>query len=143
MDNKKYPHSDHRQRVRAQFRKSGCENMPDLAILELLLFYAIPRRDTKPAAALLIEKYGSLRGVAEAPIEELEKIEGLGESSALLLSTLREISKRIEGKKEAPSAPLNHDEITGKILGDLRARLRPTSAQYSNTLFRRTRTPLS
>ena len=122
MDKKIYPHRDHRQRVRAQFRKNGTANMPDAAILELLLFYAIPRKDTKPLADLLLSEYGSLKGVAGADVSALEKIDGLGENSALLLSMLGEISKRVEGGKLPPVCLTRHEDIIEKICLDIKDR---------------------
>ena len=101
MENKKYPHADHRRRVREAFIKGGTAHIPDRGLLELILFYAIPRRDTNALATSLIEKYGSLKGVSEAGYDDLIKEEGIGESAALLLSTLPEISKRCG--KEAKS----------------------------------------
>ena len=120
MDKNKYPHRDHRQRVRDEFRKTGCENMPDTAILELLLFYAIPRKDTKPIAEKLIEKYGSLKGIACADPRELEAFEGMGESSSLLLSLLPEIAARAGGAKKAPDCLISPGEIAAKIYGELK-----------------------
>ncbi len=104
MSNKIYPHAAHRQRVRKAFLQSGTENIPDRGLLEFLLFYAIPRRDTNDLAALLLKEYGSLKAVLDAPYDELIKIEGIGESAALLLSSLPEISKRCDGKRISPKA---------------------------------------
>ena len=104
MGEKKYPHAAHRQRVRKTFLQSGTENIPDRGLLEFLLFYAIPRRDTNDLAALLLEKYGSLRAVLDAPYDELIKIDGIGESAALLLTSLPEISKRYGGERISPKA---------------------------------------
>ena len=99
MEKNKYPHLNHRQRVRDAFRKSGFENTGDRNLLEMLLFYAIPRRDTNPIADALLKKYGSLDAIMNAPFDELQKIDGMGESSALLLNMLPEICKRYQGKK--------------------------------------------
>lgn len=100
---KKYPHADHRQRVRKAFREAGADGMPDRGLLELLLFYSIPRRDTNSIAAELLEKYGSIKGVFDAPYDELLKTDGMGESSALLLTMLPEITRRYNGTgKDVP-----------------------------------------
>lgn len=101
---KKYPHADHRQRVRKAFRESGIDRMPDRAILEMLLFYSIPRKDTKPIAEALLEKYGTLKAVLDAPYDELISFEGMGESSALLLSMLTGVAARCSTEsKNAPA----------------------------------------
>ncbi len=69
MDKKKYPHADHRQRVRKAFREADTATVPDRSLLELLLFYSIPRRDTNALAGALLEKFGSLKAVLDAPYD--------------------------------------------------------------------------
>ncbi len=86
-------HNDHRQRVKARFRKEGLDSFEEIHVLELLLFYCIPRKDTNPLAHALLERFGSLTAVLEAPAEELEKIPGVGEHAATLLSLIMEISR--------------------------------------------------
>ena len=81
-------HDGHRARKKEQFRTHGLDAFADHEALELLLFYAIPRVDTNPIAHRLIERFGSLDGVLSAPPEELEKVEGVGESAATLLSLI-------------------------------------------------------
>ncbi|MBQ4626208.1 MAG: DNA repair protein RadC [Clostridia bacterium] len=97
-EKKNNPHQNHRARLRETFRKAGAEGMPDHNILEFLLFYSIPRKDTNEIAHRLIETFGSLKNVFEAPQERLAEVEGVGESSALLISMIPEICRRyIEG----------------------------------------------
>ena len=69
-------HDGHRQRKKEQFRQHGLESFADHEALELLLFYAIPRKDTNPIAHKLLDHFGSLSQVFEATEEELKKIEG-------------------------------------------------------------------
>ena len=64
---------------------SGLDGFADHEALELLLYYAIPRQDTNPIAHALMERYGSLSGVMAAPIEDLQKVKGIGENAAILL----------------------------------------------------------
>lgn len=91
-------HKEHRSRVRETFRKTGIENQPDHNLLEFLLFYSIPRKDTNEIAHRLIDTFGSLNGVFNATYERLLEVEGIGESSALLISTIPGICRRyIEG----------------------------------------------
>lgn len=111
MPTEKYPHQNHRQRVRESFRSTPFSEMPDISILELLLFYAIPRKNTNHIASRLIEEYGSLANVLNTPYEELIKIDGMGESGALLLSVLPEISKRFDGDAMPVSTLLEKDEL--------------------------------
>lgn len=78
-------HDGHREKMRRRFLSGGLEHFADHEALELLLFYAIPRRDTNPIAHALMERYGSLSAVLSAPVEDLQKVEGIGESAAILL----------------------------------------------------------
>ena len=72
----------HRERLKRRFLNEGLRNFEDYQALELLLFYVIPRKDTSPIARTLIQRFGSFSAVLEAPLEELKKVEGMGESSA-------------------------------------------------------------
>lgn len=95
------PHQKHRSRLRETFRKAGVEGMPDHNLLEFLLFYSIPRKDTNLIAHRLLKTFGSLNGVFDATYEQLIEVEGVGESSALLISTIPAICKKyIEGKSK-------------------------------------------
>lgn len=87
-------HDNHRNRVKATFRKSGFHGMHDHEVLELLLFYAIPRIDVNPIAHALMAHFGALHAVFEAPIEELCKIDGIGENSATLIHAMMELIRR-------------------------------------------------
>ena len=75
----------HRQRVKARFRLEGLDNFDEIHVLELLLFYCIPRQDTKPLAKRLLAHFGSLSQVLEASVEELQKVPGVGENVAVFL----------------------------------------------------------
>lgn len=86
-------HEDHRKRLKKQFRDGGLDNFSEFQILELLLFYAIPRKDTNPIAHRLIDRFGSLSQVLEAPVEELEKVDGIGPNAALLLRLITEVAR--------------------------------------------------
>ncbi len=86
-------HDGHRQRVKERFRREGLDNFSDVQVLELLLFYAVPRQDTNPIAHALLEHFGSLAQVLEAPVEELEKVPGIKENAATLLSLTTAIGR--------------------------------------------------
>ena len=77
-------HEGHRKRLRESYIKSnGSDALRDHQLLELLLFYAIPRRDVNPLAHRLVNRFGSLRGVLEASFSELAE-EGVSQSTAIL-----------------------------------------------------------
>ena len=78
-------HQGHRQRLRDRFRQEGLDNFDPVNALELILFYCIPRKDTNPLAHRLIDHFGSLKAVLEASPEELEKVEGVSEATAVFL----------------------------------------------------------
>ncbi len=85
-------HKDHRQRARSRYRSEGLGSMADHNILELLLFYGIPYKDTNPIAHELIDRFGSLQGVIDAPVEELQKIKGVGENAATLIKLVHDLA---------------------------------------------------
>ena len=78
-------HDGHRQRAKDRYRQLGADALADHELLELALFYAIPRQDTNETAHRLMKRFRSLQGVLQATPEELEKEEGVGRSAALLL----------------------------------------------------------
>lgn len=86
-------HTGHRDRLRSRFRKEGLDNFTDIQVLELMLFFSIPRQDTNPIAHALLDHFGCLSRVLEAPVEELQKVKGVGESSALLLKLFHEAAR--------------------------------------------------
>lgn len=87
-------HAGHRQRLRARYLKAGDEGMTDYDVLELLLTYSIPRRDVKPVARALLEKFGTLGRVMDAEMEEVCTIGGISENSALLFPVMRDLCSR-------------------------------------------------
>ncbi len=87
-------HDGHRARKKEQFRVHGLDAFADHEVLELLLFYAIPRVDTNRIAHLLLDRFGSLDGVLSAPPEDLETVEGVGENAATLLSLILPLVRR-------------------------------------------------
>ena len=91
----------HRSRLRERFRKAGREALADYELLELLLTFAIPRKDTKPAAKMLIEKFGSFAAVMDQPRERLIQVEGIGDQTSVFLSTVRaSLARYLEQKVE-------------------------------------------
>ena len=87
-------HDGHRERLKERFRQTGLEGFNDIQVLELLLFYAIPRKDTNPIAHALLNRFGTLHQVLEAPIHELQMVDGVGENAATLLCLAKELAGR-------------------------------------------------
>lgn len=81
-------HSGHRQRLKKQFLENGLDGFTDVQVLELLLFFAVPRVDTNPLAHRLLDDFGSLDRVLDASFNDLCKIEGVGENAATFLTLL-------------------------------------------------------
>lgn len=87
-------HDGHRERMRTTFLEHGLDGMNDINALELLLFYAVPRRDTNETAHLLLERFGTLDKVFAASVEELCEVEGVGEYAASLIALVPQIMKK-------------------------------------------------
>ena len=88
-------HDGHRKRMKARFRERGADELRDHELLELLLFYAIPRSNTNELAHSLIERFGSLQGVLDAPMEALCTVPGVGEHAAMLHKTTAAVHRRV------------------------------------------------
>lgn len=86
-------HGGHRERLKARFRSEGLDNFTEFQVLELLLFYCIPRQDTNALAHRLIERFGSLPQVLDTRPEELKKVEGIGEGAAMFLSMIPAVAR--------------------------------------------------
>jgi DNA repair protein RadC len=87
--------SGHRQRLKDRFVNGGPEALPDYELLELVLFNAISRRDTKPMAKRLIERFGSFAEAVNAPPERLREVEGIGDSAIVQLKLVRAAALRL------------------------------------------------
>ncbi len=85
----------HRERLRARFLKGGADAMPDYELLELTLFAAIPRRDTKPLAKALMARFGSFAEVIAAPRARLMDVPGVGETVANHLKIVEAAAQRL------------------------------------------------
>lgn len=92
-------HTGHRDRLRQRFAKSGSDGLHDYELLELVLFRAIPRRDVKPLAKDLIERFGSFAAVISAPNQRLMEVPGVSDKVALELKVVQAASVKLaQGK---------------------------------------------
>ncbi len=87
-------HDGHRQRLKARFLRDGLSGFEEHEVLELVLFYCIPRRDTNEIAHNLIKRFGTLAKVLDAPVKELAKVDGVGRNAAAFIKLLKEICIR-------------------------------------------------
>jgi len=100
----------HRQRLRERFLKSGIESFGDYEAVEFLLTLAIPRKDIKIPAKLAIERFGSFRGVLDAPLEELQKIPGIGKVAPIAIRFVREAAIRYLQPQSRADFSLKHPQ---------------------------------
>lgn len=106
-------HDGHRQRLIQRFLEEDLDNFEPHNVLELLLFYAIPRKDTNELAHVLIDTFGSLKGVFDAPYEELIKVTGIGPNTAALLKLVPSLT-RTYYSSDARSVILDTSEKSGE-----------------------------
>ncbi len=93
-------HKGHRERTIKKFLESA-DSFSEHEVLEVLLFFAVPRKDTNPMAHRLIQMFGSLEGVFNATDEQLVAVEGVGEKIATQILLISQIVKRIKGKQNS------------------------------------------
>ena len=109
-------HDGHRQRLKDRFCKEGLDHFEEHQVLELLLFYCIPRIDTNPVAHALLNRFGSLSQVLEAPVEELKKVPGIGENAAVFLSLITAAGRYYQVNCAARTVILTSVDACGKYL---------------------------
>ena len=109
-------HDGHRQRMKERFLAEGLDNFSDIQVLELLLFYAVPRQDTNPIAHALLERFGTMAQVLETPVTELEKVKGVGHNAAVLLNLSTELGRRYQVSRMMQTRILASVEECGKYL---------------------------
>jgi DNA repair protein RadC len=110
----------HRDRIRARLLGAGPEALADHEMLEMVLFLALPRRDTKSIAKALLARFGSFAAVIAAPVPELYEIDGLGQASAAALKTVRAAALRL-AKAEIMLHPVlsNWDRLIDYLMAQL------------------------
>lgn len=86
-------HNGHRKRLRSTIHKVGLENLSDVQILEFILTLCIPRGDTNEIAHKLLNKFGNISNVLDADIFELQKVSGVGENAANILTIIPQIAQ--------------------------------------------------
>jgi len=112
-------HSDYRKRLKDRFRKGSLDGFYNYEVLELFLIYAVPKKDVKPLARRLFERFKGLRGVFDATVDELREVEGVSENAALLIKLVKDVcgvylKERMMGKDiiRCPKEALDYLNIT-------------------------------
>lgn len=108
-------HDGHRKNIKKKFITNGLDVFEPHEALELYLYYAIPRRDTNPLAHRLLDRYMTISGVCDAPIDELMRDFGLSENAAVLLKLLPEMSRLYNESKFDTAHPLDYDKVQEMI----------------------------
>lgn len=108
-------HDGHRKRLKQRFLSEGLDSFEDHNILELLLFYALPRSDTNEIAHRLLEQFKSLSGVFDAPLEELCKIKGISEHSATLIKLIPRLTSAYHTDKSKDIKIISSTNAAGKF----------------------------
>jgi DNA repair protein RadC len=85
----------HRESLRRRFREAGADAVPDYELLEMILFRAVPRRDTKPLAKAILAHFGSFTEALNAPEERLKEVPGLGEAAITEIKLVRAAALRL------------------------------------------------
>jgi len=86
-------HEGHRKRMKKRFLKEGLDGFEQHNLLELLLFFAIPQKDTNPLAHALMDRFGNLAGVMDAQYDQLLEVKGVGENAAVLIKLIPQLCR--------------------------------------------------
>lgn len=110
-------HTGHRNRLKKRFQSEGLDSFELHNVVELLLFYGMPQRDTNQLAHTLVEEFGSLSAILDAGPQQLMSIKGVGENTATLLSLIPQVCRRYyQEKAELPAPQDNYVDILGRRL---------------------------
>lgn len=109
-------HDGHRERLKRRFLQEGIEQFELHNVLELLLFYSIPRQDTNETAHRLIDTFGSLSAVFDASVEDLVKVDGVGRNTALLIKLMPAVNRRYLEDRALRGIRAVSSEACGELL---------------------------
>ena len=107
-------HKDHRKRVKERFLQEGLDHFSQVQALEMLLFYAVPRQDTKVITKRLIDQFGSLQAVFHTPPDRLMQEAGLTEATAALIAMLPQLARKIEEQQAQENARIRSTLDAGR-----------------------------
>jgi DNA repair protein RadC len=109
-------HAGHRKRMKQQFLEQGGEHLLDHQLLEMILFYAIPQGDVNPLAHQLMERFGNLHSVFDAPESELKKIVGISDHTAVLMGLISEAARRYYLSEIQTGTIVNDTDSAAEVL---------------------------
>ena len=120
-------HDGHRDRLRKRYLAEGLDHFTEVQVLELMLFYCIPRKDTNELAHRLLERFGSLSQVLDTRQEDLMQVEGIGENAALFLSLFPAVARYYDTNQASRVTVLKDVDECGKyLLGYFKNRINET-----------------
>lgn len=109
-------HTGHRQRVKQRFLKEGLSHFERHQVVEMLLFFGIPRKDTNELAHRLMDTFGSLSGILDAPYEELCRVPGISENAAVLICFCKALSREYAKDKQQTDKVLKSYQRMGEYV---------------------------
>ena len=109
-------HRGHRQRLRARFLREDIDHFDEHTIIELLLFFGIPYKDTNAIAHALLDRFGSVSGVLDARYEQLLTVDGVGENAATLIKLIPSLARVYLSQKDDVTGAMDNVEKLGRML---------------------------
>ena len=109
-------HTGHRHRLKDQYQNNGLDGFTDYQVLELLLYFAIPRIDTNPIAHHLMDRFGSLDRVLDAPTSELMQVPGVGSNAAMLLHLITDAARYYQVRRSENTKILTNVNECGQYM---------------------------
>ena len=109
-------HTGHRKRLKDQYQNNGLDGFTDYQVLELLLYFAIPRIDTNPIAHHLMDRFGSLDRVLDAPTSELMQVPGVGSNAAMLLHLITDAARYYQVRRSENTKILTNVNECGQYM---------------------------
>lgn len=118
MDNneKHNPHKNHRERMKQKIIDNGPEQFNDHEILEIMLYYALPRIDTNEIAHGLLDRFGSLKKILQASEKELEQVDKIGRAAAIMIKVMGDIYRRADCEIDPRTEFTTLDSIANHVL---------------------------
>lgn len=112
-------HEGHRGRMREKYIKNGIDSLAEHEVLEMLLYYSVPRGNTNETAHLLLKEFGCIANVFDADAEDLMNVRGVGEQSAVLIKLIKDMASYYNRSVWSERPTLLSTEDTGLYLTDM------------------------